>query len=200
MYHCGIDIGEDNMAFSFMGDRTIITYLGSNEKMTRFEIGHELFTIEPHLNKTAHDSVKLIAMLDSIKEFAMTKEFIIESQMNNKTCARMDGIIYGYLVSKGITGAYMGGQARKNFAIKATEDVPISQKEIKDLIGKQVKENKLSSIGFVRKEYSHYLTFVVMHTKKIDDICDAIVYAHMSVKNMANAKNRSKMLVNDSFS
>lgn len=195
-YHCGIDIGSNNLAFAFVEQTTnaLIVYTGELEDLTRYELNKNPTTHVFAYKKTWPKGDKLIALIDSLPEMQTTVGFIVEFQMANQTFSHIAGIIFGYLRGKGIPGSLMGGQTRKRYASSTTEDDSMSQVDVKALTGRKVPENKVASIAYVNNMYPAFLAYVVIHTRKIDDICDSIVYATMSRDDLTSSLTVSKAI------
>ncbi len=203
--------------------KRLITYMGSLEETILFEAGKEPTTLANPLanDKDAHVGDKLIALMDLMPEFRLTTHFLVERQMGGRSFAQQDGIIFGYLRGKGIQGSAVDSRLRVNFCewllnkekapIFTVEEVKLLLKEAnikrklvleptlvinagdKRETGRKVPDTKLPPMSFVRHQFTYYFNHVVAYTPKVDDICDAVTYAYMSLNRMSSSKDMTSI-------
>jgi hypothetical protein len=139
------------------------------------------------LKKDMNQYGGFIKLLNNIPEFKHTISAVIELQvnMNCSEMIRFDGIAYGFL-----KGAYPsmfvnlnGATIRKGFITKRLAEIdPTIIASI--YIPKGIKDTKLLSCQYAGYSYPAFYTYICTICDKADDICDAIVYAHIGAFNM----------------
>lgn len=177
-FMCGIDIGTKNMGFCFVSKNRIVAYRGTVFEFYRYEIGKktELFK-----RKDDGDFCNgLVEMIFSIEEFNKTTSIKIEKQLalHNNEILRYDGIVYGTLRGKypGANVVYTAPRSRTS----ALENVIEQYDEFLDKeINKSYKATKVPSLIITKNFFPTFYELIMeeIDDKKLDDICDALIYA-----------------------
>lgn len=177
-FTCGIDIGTKNMGFCFVSKNRIVAYRGTVFEFYRYEIGKktELFK-----RKDDEDFCNgLVEMIFSMKEFDNTTSIRIERQLalHNNEILRYDGIVYGTLRGKypKANVVYIAPRSRTS----ALEKVIDQYNEFLDKeINKSYKATKVPSLIITKNFFPTFYELIVeeIDDKKLDDICDALIYA-----------------------
>lgn len=181
MYACGIDVGTQNMAISFLSDKEdIITYLGSLLEMTRYELDKEIQIVKSEAKKSDTDYKAMIMILNKIPEFAYTSSVVIELQMsvNCAKMSRIDGIVFGFLCGKfpSMVVNLSSPVVRKKFITERITGTDMSELALK----KSIKETKILSFQFVYAKFRKYYDYMQSVIGKLDDMCDSVVYASIA--------------------
>jgi hypothetical protein len=182
-FHCGVDIGFGNLAITFLGmngpfEGRIVSYIGSVDEMLRLEQGVEPSVIHSEQPKNTPMCEKVFELIDNIPEFKAVVHFIIERQPSLASAegCRLDGQMLGYLRGKGLNGCYLDSRTRQNFTERECPEVSVEAKK------------KQFSISFVVQKYPTFYAFIKDKRKKIDDVCDSLIYAYMSSEALSSAK------------
>lgn len=200
-FACGIDIGTENLAISFVEislgmeddeQPRIISYKGTLNNVSRFEEGIEVTTISTAgMKLSPHDAYVFI--LNKIAEFAHTTYTIIELQLayNHSVMSRLDGVAFGFLKGKFPTMevSLNASTIRKKFISDC-----VSEEEAQSVfIPRGYPPTKQPSMLYVgAKHPSHYAFIQTMaDIDKIDDICDSIVYASIAMLNYVVGRKRN---------
>jgi hypothetical protein len=184
-FHCGIDIGFINLSFSFLhSNGKVISYVGSVDEMIRFEEGIEPSVVELECSKTTLKHERLFLLLDSIIEFNQCINFIVERQPSLASAegCRLDGLIMGYLRGKKLNGSYLDSRTRQSFTEASCPETSTDVKK------------KQFSISFVAQKFPSFFSYVQSKRKKVDDICDSLIYAYMSSEALTSSKVISKLV------
>lgn len=185
-FHCGIDIGFINLSFSFLhSNGRVVSYVGSVDEMERYTEETEPSVIQLNVPKATLKHEKLFLLLDSIPEFKECINFVIERQPSLASAegCRLDGLIMGYLRGKGLTGSYLDSRTRQNFTETMCEGTSTDTK--KDEVPAK---RKHYSISFVAQKFPSFYSYIQSKRKKIDDICDSLIYAYMSSEALTSSK------------
>jgi hypothetical protein len=139
-----------------------------------------MLRLERNRDMLKHD--KIFHLIDNIVEFQTTVSIIIERQPS-LACAegcRTDGLIMGYLRGKGLSCCYLDSRVRQSFTETACnrQSVEVKSKDAR----------KAFSLTFVMQKYPSFLDYAKSKRKKIDDICDALIYAYMSSEALTSSK------------
>lgn len=200
-FHCGIDIGDINLAITFLDRNSgkIVSYIGSVDDMMRLEehVDPTMVRLECPKATLKHDRVFLL--LDSITEFNTTINVIIERQPSLASAegCRTDGLIMGYLRGKGLSCCYLDSRVRQSFTESVCDGLSTTAKKKDKEVCKTdavPASRKAFSISFVIQKYPSFLDYARSKRKKIDDICDSLIYAYMSSEALTSAKNVKKAL------
>ena len=185
-FHCGIDIGDINLAITFLDRNTgrIVSYIGSVDDMMRIEEGTETIMLQLNCPKTTLKHDRIFLLFDSIVELNTTINVIIERQPSLASAegCRTDGLIMGYLRGKGLSCCYLDSRVRQSFTESVCDSLSTTAKK------------KEFSISFVIQKYPSFLDYAKSKRKKIDDICDSLIYAYMSSEALTSAKNVRKVI------
>lgn len=182
-YSCGIDIGTKNLGFCFVSLNTVIGYRGTSEKMLRYETGKEILEISApeNENEIFSEYKQLITILNLIPEFEKTFRIAIEKQIShhNAEILRMDGIIFGFLSGKfpDINIEYFAPQKRISESEKIILTFPDSDIFTPPI--KSIREQKIPSLKITSYFFPDFYSFILenIDDKKLDDLCDSLVYA-----------------------
>lgn len=172
-FHCGIDIGFINLSFSFIQNNIIVSYVGSIDEMIRFQEGTEPSVVSFECPKHILKHEKLFLLLENIPELKECIQFIVERQPSIASAegCRLDGLIMGYLRGKGMKGKYLDSRTRQTFTETQVEETTSTTKK------------KEYSISFVQQKFPSFFAFIQERRKKVDDMCDSLIYAYISSEN-----------------
>lgn len=187
---CGIDIGIENLAISFVelrdGDHVrVIAYKGTLRQVLRFEQGQEVSVINVPTGLQPH--IAYLTLLESLPEFCHTVSTVIEMQLasNQSVMSRLDGIAFGFLRGRfpSMSVSLNAPGIRKNFITERIDDGSTVT------IPKGYPATKYPSMVYVGTKYPEFYEYIMTHSQlsKIDDICDSIVYASIAALNHALA-------------
>lgn len=190
--YCGIDIGRENLAISFIIDqgddeKRIVTYKGTTKCLYRYEVGQEPqeFKLVKSID-TYRDTCYLLSMIDELK---YTKRTFIELQVSihNNAILKMEGIIIGFLMGRfrQMEVITCASQRRTRTADKFIAEhgmLPIR------LVASPPK-TKINTMHMVAHLYREHYDFLVSfidkdnqyNLGKMDDACDTILYAYMAM-------------------
>lgn len=190
MNTCGIDIGNKNMALSFITENgEIITYKGEvngkNSYLYRYVLDEEPKKLE--LQKCVDVPRDICMLLAMISEFKDTKRTFIELQVNmhNAGILKLEGVIIGFLIGRynNMDVDSCSSAKRTNFASKFIKDKGASPITI---VGSPPK-TKHDTMHMVGHLYTDFYNFMLEFVKsdeaaigKMDDVCDTIAYAYMA--------------------
>lgn len=202
-FTCGIDIGTENLAISFieitMGDAVprIISYKGTLNDVLRFEMGEETTKLTPaKLSRgKLHQHEAYVAILSIIPEFSQTTNTVIEMQLScsKSLMSRLDGIAFGFL--KGSFPSMSVSLHASTIRTKFISDRVSEEETNRVKIPRGYRTTKLQSIAFVATKLPAYYNFIEENPEinKIDDICDSIVYAAIAiVKHIDNLERQKR--------
>lgn len=180
VYFCGIDIGEKNIAISFIDtEKNIVSYHGSPSIMYRYEIDKDVVIIE--CPKKTQYPENLISILYAIKEFNNSVKIFIEKQpgIASREMCRMDGVIFGFISRHVKICEYIDPRTRISFAEKKINNFT---SEITDsiIVPKSIKKTKVSSYIFVKGAFPKFYDYICAEADKSDDILDAVIYAFIA--------------------
>ena len=191
MAYCGIDIGKENMALSFiMPNEEVITYKGAvnGKKSYLIRYAQDEEPIELRLVRvidTYRDICCLLSMVDELKH---TTQTYIELQvcMHNSSILKLEGVILGFLL-----GRYTRMQIASCSSIKRTNFANAYVKK-HNITGRHIvgnppatKVNTMYMVGHLFPDFYDYLLQFVNRSSewdlgKMDDACDTIAYAYMA--------------------
>jgi hypothetical protein len=185
-YSCGIDVGEKNMAISFVDkvpeSLNVVCYKGSPELMCRYEIATGE---EPEMISADRSNDKYLAfasLLDKIREFNYTETLIIEMQLsqNKSNMTRLEGILFGYIVGRypNIRVCLSGSTIRNKFLRDKLNGYNVEEIDIP-----RVAQTKKASLQYVYLYYADIWEYLI-GKDKIDDICDSVVYADIAYEKL----------------
>lgn len=186
-FTCGIDIGTKNMGFCFFSKNRIIAYRGTVFEFYRYEIGEKTEYFKRKDNEDFCDG--LVEMIFSMKEFDDTTSVRIERQLalHNNEILRYDGIVYGTLRGKYPKAniVYIAPRSRTSALEKVIEQYDeFLDKEI----NKSYKATKVASLIVTKNFFPSFYDLIVeeIDDKKLDDICDALIYAILETEFFPN--------------
>ena len=171
---CGIDVGIENLSICFLvNDRSSsssapsnpIIYYGNIYRTSRVSMTLPRSVIEFPRSEKLHKA--LIRLLNSIEEFNTCGKIIIEKQlgMAKAEIIRVEAMIVGYCLAKGLDIEYLDSRIRKSFA---TASAPS---------GTVFKTTKDSSYYYIYHNYPEFYTHISGEFPKCDDIYDSVIYA-----------------------
>lgn len=188
--HCGIDIGNKNMALSFITeDDEVITYKGvvdgKNSFLYRYVDGEVPTKIEiESCVDVPRDICRLLAM---VVELPFTTRAFIELQVNmhNAGILKLEGVIIGFLIGRypRMRVDSCSSVKRTNFAKAFVANKDLAGIRIVGSPPKTKHDTMYTAACLFRSFYEFMLTFVKCDEyciEKMDDVCDTIVYAHMA--------------------
>lgn len=190
MSFCGIDIGNKNMALSFITeDNEVITYKGEvdgkNSFLYRYVQDEEPKKID--LVRCVDVPRDICMLLAIIPEFQETSKVYIELQVNmhNAGILKLEGVIIGFLI-----GRYTRMQVESCSSVKrtnfATKYINAKGESSIKIVGSppKTKHNTMYMVGHL---YLDFYNFMLQFVKceeycigKMDDVCDTIAYAYMA--------------------
>jgi len=190
MSFCGIDIGNKNMALSFITDENeVITYKGvvdgKDSFLYRYVQDEEITKIE--LSKSVdvpHDICMLLALVPELRD--TTRTYIeLQVNMHNAGILKLEGVIIGFLIGRYTQMQVDSCSSRKRTCF-ATKYVTQHGKPSIKLIGSPP-ATKHDTMYMVGSLYPEFYDFMLQFMKsgeydigKMDDVCDTIAYAHMA--------------------
>lgn len=188
--HCGVDIGNKNMALSFITeDDEVITYKGEVDGKNSFLVRYTQDEIPTKIEiqkciDVPRDICQLLAM---IPELSCTTRTFIELQVNmhNAGILKLEGVIIGFLI-----GRYPRMQVDSCSSVKRTSYASKfvaqrGQSEIR-IVGSppKTKHDTMYVVGHLFKPFYEFMLEFVKCDEfcigKMDDVCDTIVYAYMA--------------------
>lgn len=177
-FTCGIDIGTKNMGFCFVSKNRIVAYRGTVFEFYRYEIGKKTEVFKR--NDDGDSCNGLVEMVFSIKEFDNTTSIRIERQVaiHSNEILRYDGVIFGTLRGKypNTEVMYIAPRSRTFALEKVIEQY---DEFLNKEINKSYKATKVPSLILTKNFFPTFYELIVeeIDDKKLDDICDALVYA-----------------------
>lgn len=187
VYTCGIDIGSVNFAVAFVSldQKTALCYKGDLTMLVRYG-GASGYAMAEDSAKTDYE--RICDILGQIPEFINTAAVVIELQvvMNRQSMSRLDGIVYGFLKGRypSITVLYNAAGIRAKFISDSLVGVDTSKIEIP-----KVAATKVESLRYTAAKFPE-LWNAIKQKPKLDDFCDAVVYAGVANRYINSTRTR----------
>jgi hypothetical protein len=201
---CGVDIGTQNLAISFVGvgvsEGCVISYKGTLNEVRRFEEDQETAVLKfgtKSKRPSTNDICEVyVSILESIPELDYTVSTVIEMQLafNRSEMSRLDGIAYGFL-----KGRFPGMKISINAATirrKFISDRVSEDEESVVVVPRGYPATKHQSMVFVCTKMSSFYRYITQNEDidKIDDICDSLVYASIAADHHLKAQSSARSM------